>query len=192
MLVFQEFLNIQSGEWIRLQKEEKVSSNMSISSKCWLTDAGWHWEVSSNTSPAIRENGLDRNGEETLLWRDTVCRNTVSSTPANMLAAEQMCSAQLELKRGEYRDAVHIHLPPLFFFWSWPAAQQWHEPIGSFNLVSPIWLTSSLLAWLTTLVTLVLPRAVEWHGIAWFLKCENLNYFGEAKMPPISHISNKT
>lgn len=40
MLVFQEFLNIQSGEWIRLQKEEKVSSNMSISSKCWLTDAG--------------------------------------------------------------------------------------------------------------------------------------------------------
>lgn len=50
-------------EWIRLQKEEKVSSNVCISSKCWLTDAGWHWEVSSNTSPAIRENGLDRNGE---------------------------------------------------------------------------------------------------------------------------------
>lgn len=72
--MFQEVLNILSGEWIRPQKEEKVSSNVGISSKCLLTDADWHWEVSSNTSPAIRENGLESDGEvcEETLFAETL------------------------------------------------------------------------------------------------------------------------
>lgn len=55
--VFQEGLNIQGGKWVRLQKE-KASPNLSIASKCWLTNAGvlggWQQEMSSNIWPAVR------------------------------------------------------------------------------------------------------------------------------------------